>query len=562
MTTMTRYGMKLGFDSKGILRLISDTYGSLLAVISEMVQNALDAEAKGISITIDMKNGTLLVVDDGLGVSIEKLQDKLQMIGKSDKELGSGTLGQFGLGFFAPLSQLGPNGKMYFVSRDKKKGNKAFFKLVIDPAKLDHMSASGQGFPVDFPSNEFAADNTWWTTMVRLSGLGVVDKMVPTPQEIEGETISRFSRNMEAQKTKIGVRIVSRSGKENKHEFTARPYAGEPLEVVCIPEGHGTGCAEFRLFLTNRIKGGRVVAVGTQNNASLIPWGKFVQYLGKGLLTPEIIQALGSGVFEGVVTTSCAMMSTDRKSFKQSPELIDFCVAIEKWWETKGKAIYEMASRTSDAERYNKATMSALQELRKMLQGSEIKQALQSIFSSGSIGEGHSPVPKNRRIGELQGSTAVTGGVIGENNRKVGQDDQNSQSGKPKSNKVSVVSVGAGAKHRTIVRDEGFGIQVEHVALMGKNAWELDREFGIIRISTRHPDFAKAESGPDSVLERYISMIVLGVVSLIMNGAINDPRAKQTMDTMHGFMVDAFVGTATFNHGLKVAKSRELNARG
>lgn len=61
-------------------------YSNIPAVLSEMVANAWDADATEVKITIDIDNDRLIIEDNGLGMSIEDMNDKYLRVGYQKRD--------------------------------------------------------------------------------------------------------------------------------------------------------------------------------------------------------------------------------------------------------------------------------------------------------------------------------------------------------------------------------------------------------------------------------------------------------------------------------------------
>lgn len=69
-------------------------YRSFMTVLGEAISNAWDADAKNVWIFIDKENDSLVVKDDGVGMSAEDFQTKFLKIGYSKRKDGSKSVGR------------------------------------------------------------------------------------------------------------------------------------------------------------------------------------------------------------------------------------------------------------------------------------------------------------------------------------------------------------------------------------------------------------------------------------------------------------------------------------
>ncbi len=89
-------------------------YSNVAAVLTEVVANAWDADAELIEIAFDLDNNTILVKDDGIGMSIQDMNDKYLRVGYRRREseptmTGKGrmVMGRKGLGKLSLFSIAG-----------------------------------------------------------------------------------------------------------------------------------------------------------------------------------------------------------------------------------------------------------------------------------------------------------------------------------------------------------------------------------------------------------------------------------------------------------------------
>lgn len=92
--------------------LAGNLYSNVPAVLTEMVANAWDADAKEVEINVDLNAGKITVLDDGLGMSPKDINNKFLTVGyrKRDEVGGDRTpsgrpvMGRKGVGKLAPFS--------------------------------------------------------------------------------------------------------------------------------------------------------------------------------------------------------------------------------------------------------------------------------------------------------------------------------------------------------------------------------------------------------------------------------------------------------------------------
>ncbi len=102
---------KINID-KNVLRLLgAQLYGDTPSIIAELVQNAYDADAKRVWITITTIDAPKIIVqDDGIGMTSNEINDRFLNIGQDRREMfplspgGRKVLGRKGIGKLAVFS--------------------------------------------------------------------------------------------------------------------------------------------------------------------------------------------------------------------------------------------------------------------------------------------------------------------------------------------------------------------------------------------------------------------------------------------------------------------------
>lgn len=114
-------------------------YRSFATVLGEAISNAWDAEANNVWIYIDRENSTLLIKDDGVGMTADDFQQKFLRIGYTKRRDGQSTtssgrpyIGRKGIGKLALLSCAD---KIAVISKVQ---SAQYIGGVIDSSDLDH----------------------------------------------------------------------------------------------------------------------------------------------------------------------------------------------------------------------------------------------------------------------------------------------------------------------------------------------------------------------------------------------------------------------------------------
>lgn len=105
------HSYRINIDKKVLRLLGAQLYGDTPSIISELVQNAYDADAKNVWITINTTvPNTIIVQDDGIGMTPEEINTRFLNIGQDRRAAfpvspsGRKVLGRKGIGKLAVFS--------------------------------------------------------------------------------------------------------------------------------------------------------------------------------------------------------------------------------------------------------------------------------------------------------------------------------------------------------------------------------------------------------------------------------------------------------------------------
>ena len=130
---------KINIDKKVLRLLGSQLYGDTPSIISELVQNAYDADASKVWITMLTKEATISVQDNGTGMTPEEVNSRFLNIGQDRRDdfplspKGRKVLGRKGIGKLAVFS-LAKVVDVYSI----KEGEKAACRLDFDDITLNN----------------------------------------------------------------------------------------------------------------------------------------------------------------------------------------------------------------------------------------------------------------------------------------------------------------------------------------------------------------------------------------------------------------------------------------
>lgn len=510
---------ELGLHVGEAICRLAGVYPTLLQVLLEAIQNALDGNAKRIRVEINKKDRTFSIFDNGLGVSERHFQKALLSVGKGIKD--ESKLGRFGLGLISPLGKCEqftftscPNPsfegyKIWTLNTEEIRSQQS--SVVIPLERIDnlrHESFRGK--------MRGCKEKVWWRT--RVTAYGFTTDRIKTQISIESlvqEVETNFSPVMRKLKTSVEMVLTDEKGNRKENIVRGKAFTGKRLEEVEIKEGNQT--ATFKMFIVKREKvrkGGRInIQFGETENDFRFSFSSFARSSGGGLLDAEVMDGFRTGIFEGEITSSMATLSPSRNCFEKDDNLLDFCTAIAIWFEKYGKKFLEDQKEDRQAQRYQELGIKSLEVLEALWKNGA-KSLFEGIqfFKKGNIGKGHI-----ERKGKEQECPSKS--VQGRKKEKKSE-DASVRNGKPENEHEGhapfTVQGPEGAKRR-IVRSS-LGLQICHEDLGGDIAnrlWHIDTELGILSFNITHPLWARCDHS-DAVLCALQEHIIIHVLTLLV----------------------------------------------
>lgn len=509
----TQYS-QLDFHHGEALHRVAAQYATLLEVIFEAVQNALDAEATLIHITINQRLRSIVVNDDGVGTSRQQFEEALLSVCRSVKDASK--LGQFGMGLIAPL---GKCDRFTFTSTPKTNGA-AYTQWAFESEEI-RVQERVQGIPmVPRPDLRFSRTgqrgSVPWRTQVRIEKY-TRDRYLSrmTTDSLREGLLERFSATMRRLKTAIDVKIVNPKGGSESDHVVAEQYTGRRLPQEKFAE---RSCGEtiFRLYVANKTARGRrgKVVIGQAHKDFRISFREFCKNTPDCPLEHRVVEALTSGIFEGEILSTGAQLEANRKQFVMNDALFDLCITIERWYKEIGESETERIQEESQDNRYQELGLKSMRVIEALLdqpQFEHLKKVLKTV-RVGSIGEHHAE-SKGKVLGrEEVRSLSTTGG-----------------SGKPKTgssfggfppaindraNHMPFTVAGQKGRQRIKVRGESQGLQFLYEEMEGSDRlWTFDGITGELRFNIRHPLWANCEEN-EKALMRFQEYIAIQALTL------------------------------------------------
>jgi len=520
-------------------RVASD-YPTVLDVILEQVQNAIDANAKNISVVLNRKTRHIAIRDDGDGVSREKFEEALQQVCLSQKELNK--LGRFGIGLISPLDKCHSStfiscargiedGYMEwtFVTEDIRRQQQSVF---VPRRPRPDLVFSRKGLNVKRGMTSIA-----WRTevnIVRYSSDRIISRVTSIDALVDA-ILERFGAAMRRNKTVLSIRFTNEDGTlEERDGIRAKLFTGRSLGETVITD-RDAGNVVFRMYLapkTTKGQNGKVI-VGELDNDYRFSFGLFARSA-DSLLSDEVSAALRSGMFEGEIVGEKVKLHSTRKTFEKDDAFVGFCTALEAWFHKHGADHLKDVKEARRDQRYQELGTQSLREIEAMLRDpafNDIRLVLQD-FKLGTVGIGHTKPVRGSVTGQQTESSISTH----EGFTPKGEEGGGGSSGehkKPREDKPNhhpYTVAGPRGKQRMLVKNDSVGLQFSYIAMDGSDRlWELDARQGILHFNVNHPIWVACDVSDRKVMQLQETVAVY-VLTLKAMPAENEDVLRYAFD--------------------------------
>lgn len=483
---------EIDFAKSVALDLVAKKYPRLDQAVLEAIQNAIDACAKKITVTVNTHAKNITICDNGNGASIVYFNAALKCIGKTQKDKRK--LGRFGLGVVAAHGKC----EVFTFTSVPKDGSNAMQVWTFNTEKLREETGSRLLIPVTPASG----DKQWWNTKLEIRNY--------FPDKYKGNIdldsfcqaiITNFNTHMMERGIEVDVTINGAGTSEHR---IVKPvaYTGTPLpEKVYI--GKLCGKTVFKMFVMEpkadgRRQKGKVKVVDSRGYGNPLS-AKVLS----GILDQKDLDLVTSGVFEGEIKFDDKVkLEPSRRFFEEDEALGEACEHIESWIREVGKTYIDQAEQTAAKERYERLGDEAMKSLRHLLKNNkELTEAL-NIFKFGSIAKQHSDVP-NPKDGQTHGKSSDGSPGLGETrkpNEPKDDKDEGEDTPEPKRperekpNHKPLVTDGDRGQTRTAVERNSQGLHLHHGGIASGKLWQLDEEMGRLTINIRHNLFVACDN--------------------------------------------------------------------
>jgi len=510
--------MALDIHKGSSIMHLAATYPLLGEVIEEAIQNSIDSEAKKIVVKVNWKQRFIAIRDNGVGVGELKFSEALRSVANSIKTPGK--LGQFGIGFVAPLGKC----EYFTFTSCEAPSTNTYVEWTLNTEVIRNQK---EEIFIPFRTRHdlvFGDKQTWWRTQVEIHNF-TTDKYISTLNidTLKQSILTKYSQAMLRIGTTIHLIFVDENNEEIERKFRGNSFTGKPLPELTL-ELAAVGKVTFRMFITNqRHRRAKAINIrfGEAGNDFRVTYANFGRSVTGTSISPDqdVLEALRSGVFEGEIIGEHIKLTPQRTCFKKDDAFIDLCLLMNEWYAQQGKHHYQKAKNESQEVRYQNLGVLSLQVLEKLLKKPEysiLLETIKNIFPTGNIGEGHST--PNQKILDVQSESAIsTQG--GPNKTRTQTAPTKKSSTKPSHENpkhVPFSSLGPRGKYRRLVRSNSVGIQFAHDTMYDSpDLWKLDKEEGVIVFNITHPLWTECDKN-DTLICRLQEHVALQVLTLEM----------------------------------------------
>lgn len=558
---------RVDFHMGEALHRVASSYATIIAVVFEQVQNAIDANAHIISVVINRKTRHIAIRDDGDGVSVSSFEAALRQVCLTQKT--SGKLGRFGIGLISPIGKcdystftsfdttLGQYIEWTFRSNDIRKQERD----VTIPMKTRNDLVFLKGKQMATPRG---TTTVMWRTEVNILQY-TEDKYISRIDDIDylaDAIFEQFGSKMRRANIMLNLKFIDEKGNiEVRENLRPKQFTGRALQNIVLNE-KSVGKVFFQLYLAPKTTKGQTgkVLVGEADNDFRFPMTTFVK-TAEGLLSPEAGEALCSGIFEGEILGEGVTLHVSRKSFEKDDALVGFCSAIETWYQKHGAKYLEDVKEARREQRYQELGLESLREIEQLLMHNPAFADLRKVIDSfklGTVGKGHVVPPEERVKGPQEEKSLTT-----VKPSKPKHPDTPSDSDRPnklpdtehEQHKPFTVAGPRGSR-RTLVKHGSFGLQFSHIPMDGSSdLWTLDTREGILRLNMHHPVFVMCETSNRKIKQLQETV----AIHALMLETLPDDWKEQSrllFDETLPLVLHLYHNSLAFNLGKRVVPSK------
>jgi hypothetical protein len=510
-----------GFHMGRMLIMVAEKYATLPDVIKELIQNALDAKANKVWVTINLAEHVVIVRDNGVGASQEDIDIAMATIGQSQKDATA--LGRFGIGAVSPVGKLSEDGVYYFTSCPSKPHAQIFRTWTLARKDIEQMVDSLR-FPVrerpEISGRSRSNRQIQWNTEARMEGVTQDRELSAIDLEtLHRQILANFGQALKKLKAVIEIEFTDATG--HKHRpLQIRYTRARGTRLPHYQVHQGTVRAGFDLIKVDRTPLGYKgeVRFGESGDFSgfRISLAQFLM-VAIDYLSQEARDALRSGLFDGDIIGDTIKLTPSRRGFHKGDQLRDFCIAIDRWYEEVGRQHMEvLRDEKLDAKRQKNGAAS-MAKIRAMLLTDEFAHLLSGLLrrsTYGTQGSGHTPTP-DKEVGEQDDRSVAVDGESRQDGERKASRRKPGQPSKEREDHVPTTVVGPDGVKRLVVEDNSLGLQFSYFPNSAdKRLWELFPEEGRLNFNVAHELWTACEEGSDTQVQLLQELLTIHALSL------------------------------------------------
>ena len=521
-------------------------YPTIHAAVLEAVQNACDPDvrAKEIWININQRDRSVTITDNGCGITEDQFYERLGTVCVQHRK-GNEATGKYGIGLISPLGKC----KRFFFTSCPSPLTAGYiewrFECADIIASFEKPDIPARSMP-DF-GFQSGKQPQKWRSMMRLEEIDADPSVSKVDmQDLIRGILTQHGNKMRKYETSVSIRIVPLKGEpEVEEDIQAPRFHGEALDEYVTENGEA-GKVVVRLFRSPMsTRGGfdQGVVFGQIGDDPRLLMKQVSAVLASASdgVAAKAIEALKSGVFEGEIIAEKITVHVSRQHFDPSVAVEGLAVAVSRWFAKVGRKAFDEARESRrDTKNVDRAAVS-VGLIEQLLKGHpELIEVLKGRFKYGTVGEGHTKVPKTRIVGEIEGFTAAKPqGNSGTTRTDRGESDR----GTPRHERAShtpFIAVGPGNTRKIVVGSSiGFGVSFD--TLEADVLWELDTERGLLTFNTTNQLWTAAELSSDLAVYQLQEFCILEVINMLKHGEPNQGTIYKFTADLEKSVVDWIV---------------------
>jgi hypothetical protein len=509
----------LGVHFGAAVKSIANKYRGIKNVIPEAVQNALDANAVDVWVTVNHKNRTISVRDNGDGVSIDEFNAATGQKGKTYKE-DDNAVGQFNEGFLSPL---GKCDKFTFTSKSKDDNPLEPYNrwtLVSKDIFESDVPVELNPEPIEyrFARNRPKSDGPEWANWRSEMKMFKFTTTVPLDEhEILLECTRKYRGKMLRIGTTLHLTVIDKAGNTVlKRDYKAQKFAGKKLKDWKKVDGENVTRIElYSSSATDKSNPG--IRVSSLKRPFDLPVTTLLDQETCSLLDHEkdLVSALKSNIFQGKIESNLLVLKSTRDGFEEDDRLLDFLEHLVEWWHEVGKTEYARLQSHESSEIFQNCAKKAQDAFRKLTEDPEIRKLLENLRRSKPIGIGDGLIAEADKHGD---SVVLTGSEGPYETPEPTKRDPKTPPGKPGGKTWGIANGGTKA---VTVSYRGLIIK-ESQELDSSTPWQIELASLTVFVNIEHQYYSRcydvAATKREKAITDYQKKVLFQALSLVTSG--------------------------------------------